>query len=312
MSYKILVTGGAGYVGSALIGDLLEESYEVTVVDNLLFDNGYTMLSFFKNPNFTFVKGDVRDKSLMKDLVKDKDFVIHLAAIVGYPACEKDPRMAKDVNYNASKILSELLSKDQILIFSSTGSNYGNIESGVCTEDVPLKPLSLYGKAKTDSEKLFLDKNKSIIYRFATAFGLSPRMRFDLLINDFVYQAMFGGTLIMFERNFKRTFIHVDDMSRSLLFALENHELMVGQAYNVGGEKNNLTKKEVAEIIKKKIDYYLHFADYTEDIDKRNYTVSYDKINSLGFDIQKTVEEGIEEIIKAKSAFEKRHFFKNV
>ena len=312
MSYKILVTGGAGYVGSALIGDLLEKSYEVTVVDNLLFDNGYTMLSFIKNPNFTFVKGDVRDANLMKTLVKDKDFVIHLAAIVGYPACEKDPRMAKDVNYNASKTLSELLSKDQVLIFSSTGSNYGSIESGICTEDVPLKPLSLYGETKTDSEKLFLDKNNSIIYRFATAFGLSPRMRFDLLINDFVHQAMFDGTLIMFERNFKRTFIHVDDMSKSLLFALENHEVMTNQAYNVGGEKNNLTKKEVAEIIRKKINYYLHFAEYTEDIDKRNYVVSYDKINSLGFDIQKTVEEGIDEIIKAKAAFETRQNFKNV
>ena len=311
MPKRVLVTGGAGYVGSVLVNELLNESFEVTVLDNLLFDNGSSIINHFKNSNFKFVKGDIRNEPLLKTLVRDKDAIVHLAAIVGFPACSKDPFLAKSVNLDASKLISRLLSKDQLLIFSSTGSNYGHVKSGICTEETELHPLSLYGRTKTESEKVFLDNNSSIVYRFATAFGLSPRMRLDLLINDFVNQAMINKSLIMFEKHFKRTFIHVDDMCKSILFALKNYDRMIGQAYNIGGEQNNLTKWEIAELIKEQVDYYLHFADIFEDVDKRNYIVSYKKINDLGFSIERTVKQGIDELVRAHPILDKRNYFKN-
>lgn len=310
--YKILITGGAGYVGAVLIKHLLSKQHNVTVVDNLMHRNGYSMLSYFGNPQFSFVKGDVRDKALMTELVKDKDFVIHLAAIVGFPACEKNQQLATSVNLDASKMLSGLLSRSQGILYGSTGSNYGNVVGQICTEDTPLKPLSLYGKTKTGAEKQFLDNNTTIAYRFATAFGISPRMRLDLLINDFVYEAVVNKYLIMFEKEFKRTFISVEDMACSFLFAIDNFEKMKDDVYNVGDEKNNFSKEEIALMIKEKVNYYLHFAEIGEDMDKRNYEVSYEKLNKLGFRNSTWVKEGIDQLIKAIPALEHQSPYKNV
>jgi nucleoside-diphosphate-sugar epimerase len=309
---KILVTGGAGYVGSVLVPKLLEKGYKVCVVDNLMYDNGHTIIPFFKNSKFKFIKGDVRDESLMSDLVPNFEFVIHLAAIVGFPACKKNPALATSVNLDSSKLISSLLSKDQGTVYASTGSNYGIIENQVCTEETPLNPISLYGKTKTEAENIFLNENSAVAYRFATAFGISPRMRLDLLINDFVYQAVNDKTLVMFEKTFKRTFIHVDDMARSILYAIENYDKMNGNTYNVGGDINNFSKEEIALMIKDKVDFYLHFAEFGEDEDKRNYEVSYNKINSAGFFLEKTVEDGINELIQAVPALDNRSKYKNV
>jgi nucleoside-diphosphate-sugar epimerase len=310
--YKILVTGGAGYVGSVLIGYLLDKGYDVTALDNLMYSNGHTLINYFKKPHFAFRKGDVRDESLMKEMVKDKDFIIHLAAIVGFPACEKDQDLAVSVNLDSTKLLSGLLSKDQGVLYASTGSNYGAVVGEICTEETPLNPMSLYGTTKTEAERWLLDNNATVANRYATAFGLSPRMRLDLLINDFVYQAVINRYLIMFEKAFKRTFIHVDDMARSFLFAIENFDRMNGQVFNIGDDTNNYSKEDVALLIKQKVDYYLHFADVGEDADKRNYEVSYDKVRALGFNATVSVEEGIDQLIGAIPAIEYQSRFRNV
>ena len=309
---KILVTGGAGFVGSVLVPQLLKKNYKVCVVDNLMYDNGHAIVPFFKNHKFKFIKGDARDQSLMNDLVPNFEFVIHLAAIVGFPACRKNPELATAVNVGSCKLISSLLSKDQGTVYASTGSNYGIIENEICTEKTPLNPISLYGKTKTEAEEIFLNENGAVAYRFATAFGLSPRMRLDLLINDFVYQAINNKTLVMFEKAFKRTFIHVDDMARSIIYAIENYDKMRNDTFNVGGDFNNYNKEEIALMIKHKVDYYLHFAEFGEDEDKRNYEVSYEKINNAGFRIKKTVEEGINELIQAVPALDSRSKYKNV
>ena len=309
---KVLVTGGAGYVGSVLVGKLLEKGIKVCVVDNLMYDNGFTLIPYFNTPKFQFIKGDVRDKKLMKSLVHNFEHVVHLAAIVGFPACRKNPQLTREVNVHSTKYISSLLSNDQGVVYASTGSNYGIIENEICTEETPLNPISLYGKTKTKAEEIFLNENGAVAYRFATAFGLSPRMRLDLLINDFVYQAINNKTLVMFEKSFKRTFIHVNDMADSIIYAIENYDKMKNNTYNVGGDFNNYNKEEIALMIKERVDYYLHFAEFGEDEDKRNYEVSYKKINDKGFHIKTTVQDGINELIKACPALDVRSKYKNV
>ena len=309
---KVLVTGGAGYVGSVLVGKLLEKGIKVCVVDNLMYDNGFTLIPYFNTPKFQFIKGDVRDKKLMKSLVHNFEHVVHLAAIVGFPACRKNPQLTREVNVHSTKYISSLLSNDQGVVYASTGSNYGIIENEICTEETPLNPISLYGKTKTKAEEIFLNENGAVAYRFATAFGLSPRMRLDLLINDFVYQAINNKTLVMFEKSFKRTFIHVNDMADSIIYAIENYDSMKNNTYNVGGDFNNYNKEEIALMIKERVDYYLHFAEFGEDEDKRNYEVSYKKINDKGFHIKTTVQDGINELIKACPALDIRSKYKNV
>lgn len=308
---RIVVTGGAGYVGAVLVDHLLNKKYNVTVVDRLIYENGHTMINYFKNPHFTFVKGDIRDETLMKKLTDNCECVIHLAAIVGFPACEKAQDLARSTNLEATKMISRLLSKNQPIIFASTGSNYGVVD-GICTEEAPLNPLSLYGKTKTEAERWLLEHNTTVIFRFATAFGLSPRMRLDLLINDFVYEAVINKYLIMFEKHFKRTFIHVDDMACSFIFALENLDRMKGEVFNVGDSSNNFSKEDIALMIKKKVDYYLHFADIGEDKDKRNYEVCYDKVNALGYKACISVEEGIDQMVRAIPVLEHHSNYRNV
>jgi nucleoside-diphosphate-sugar epimerase len=231
-------------------------------------------------------------------VVKDQDVIIHLAAIVGYPACRKDPVLAESVNVDGTRNLIECVSNEQLIIYASTGSNYGSVES-ICTEETPLNPLSLYGQTKTLAETMLLDSSSNVVvFRFATAFGISPRLRLDLLINDFTYKCVSQGYLIVYEKEFKRTFIHVSDMARAILLAIDRRDWMVNNSYNVGNEAMNHTKKEICDMIASKTGAYIHYADVGEDADKRNYEVSYAKISNLGFSTTKTIEDGIDELIR--------------
>jgi len=307
---NVLVTGGSGYVGSSLIPLLLEKGYKVKVLDNLMY-GGDHLLPFFRFSNFEFYRGDIRNKEDVRNCVKDADVIIHLAAIVGYPACRKNPKLAKEVNVDGTKNIIEETSSDQLIIYASTGSNYGSVDD-VCTEETPLNPLSLYGQTKTLAESLLLERRTTIAYRFATGFGVSPRLRLDLLVNEFTYKAVTEGYLVVYEKHFKRTFIHVRDMGRAFLFGIENADRMKGEVYNVGSEELNYSKEEVCEIIKKHINVYVHYADIGEDEDKRNYFVSYEKIRKLGYNTTVSIDEGIKELIKAFSVVKIYNKYRNV
>lgn len=284
---KVLVTGGAGYVGSVLVPHLLERGYKVRVLDNLS-HGGMGLVPHCLDPNFEFIHGDVRDPEVMRDAVWDADVIIHLAAIVGYPACKKDPQLAEEVNLGGTRNLNAARSKSQMVVFASTGSNYGHVSEGLCTEETPLNPLTLYGVTNPEAEKLLLESGNVIVYRFATAFGLSPRLRLDLMINDFVYQAVVNHQLIVYEKQFRRTFIHVQDMARSLLFAIDHAGQMRDGVFNVGSEVANLTKEDVALMVREKVDYFLHFAEIGSDEDQRDYEVSFSRIRNLGFELSAT------------------------
>jgi nucleoside-diphosphate-sugar epimerase len=295
---KLLVTGGAGYVGCVLVPHLLAHGHQVRVLDNLMY-GGRGLLACFADRGFEFVKGSILDEQQVRQGLEGVEAVIHLAGIVGYPACQRDPRLAHEVNLEGTQLLERLRRRDQPILFASTGSNYGAVVGAVCTETTPLNPLSEYGVTKTTAERHLLEAGNVICYRFATAFGVSPRMRFDLLVNDFVYQAKVNKDLIVYERSFKRTFIHVRDMARAFAFALDDYRELRDDVYNVGSEEMNYSKEEVAFLIRKKVDYYLHFAEIGKDEDQRNYEVSYAKIEAKGFKTQVDMESGIEELMQA-------------
>jgi len=294
---KVLVTGGAGYIGTTLVPMLLARGYEVTVLDCLMY-RGDVLIPFFRNPNFHFIKGDVRDKATVNAACYGKDVVIHLAAIVGLPACRNNPELATQVNYGGSVNVSEAC-KNQFVLFGSTGSNYGEVVNAVCTEETPLNPLSLYGTTKTDAEHYLMSHNYCTAFRFATAFGISPRLRLDLMVNDFTYTAMRQKYMIVYEAWFMRTFIHVYDMARAFLFAIDKYSRVVGEVYNIGNESMNHSKRDVCDMIKEATGAYFHYADIGEDGDKRNYVVSYEKIRKLGYNTTITVKEGIQELVKS-------------
>jgi nucleoside-diphosphate-sugar epimerase len=296
---KILITGGAGYIGTTLIPMLLDKNYKLTVYDSLIFNNGDKLIPFISNKNFSFVEGDIRDEKKISHLMKGYDIIIHLAALVGFPICrEKGFDESFDVNTNGTEIIIKNLSNNQYLLFGSTGSNYGEVD-GICTEESPLNPLSIYGKTKTEAEKLVLNRPNSTAFRFATAFGVSPRLRLDLLVNDLTFKSLREGYAVVYESHFMRTFIHVRDIAKVFIFAIENYEKMKNNVFNVGSNNMNFSKKQVCEIIKNEIpSVYFNFADIGEDADKRNYQVSYKKINDLGFETSITLQEGVIELIK--------------
>ncbi len=308
---KVLVTGGAGYVGSVLIPELLHKGYHVKVLDNLMY-NSMSLLPYFVYDNFDFIKGDIRDEKAVQKALQDVDIVVHLAAIVGAPACHRDQRLAEEVNFAGTLNLDKYRSRSQGIIFASTGSNYGAVENGVCTEQTPLNPLSVYGVTKTNAEQHLLNSGNTVAYRFATAFGLSPRLRLDLMINDFAFQALKNGMLVVYEKHFKRTFIHVRDMARSFLFAVDNFDRLKNEIFNVGSEKANYTKEDICLKIKEKVNYHLYFADVGSDPDQRNYEVSYEKIRSKGFETTISVDKGLEELIKAYRTISLIRPFSNV
>lgn len=307
---KILVTGGAGYVGTSLVPQLLQAGHHVRVFDNLSF-GGDQLLPFFRSPNFEFVKGDIRDSREVASAVKGQDVIVHLAAIVGYPACRSDPKRAEDVNVGGTRNIVSAVSPGQTVVFGSTGSNYGAVED-ICTEETPLTPLSLYGQTKTLAESILLNECSTVAFRFATAFGLSPRLRLDLLVNDFTYRALSQQYLVVYEAHFMRTFIHVHDMGRAFVFALDNTARMLGQVYNVGSDKMNYSKRQVCEMIQQQVQCYVHYAEVGEDADKRDYVVSYDKLSQLGYDTSISLGEGIGELVNGFSVLSFKNPYSNV
>lgn len=297
---KILVTGGAGYLGSVLIGYLLRRGYPVTVLDNLLYEQ-YSLLHYCTHPNFAFVRGDVRNERLMCGLLKAHDAIIPLAAIVGMKACDRDPHMARSVNFDAIVLLNRLRGSDQKVIFPCTNSGYGT-KSGdfYCTEETPLEPISLYGETKLNAEQELLSSPNTISLRLATVFGPSPRMRLDLLVNDFVYRAASDGFLVIYEKDFKRNYVHIEDVAECFCFCLEHFDETKGEAYNVGLNDANLSKEELALKIKEYVpSLYIHYAEVGSDPDRRNYIVSNAKINRKGFVARCWLDEGIQQLIKA-------------
>jgi|TARA_R110002012_G_scaffold94659_6_gene228992 nucleoside-diphosphate-sugar epimerase len=294
---KILVTGGAGYVGTALLPKLLEAGHEVTVFDNLM-QGGNQLLSFFRNKNFHFVNGDVTIKNDLAEAVKGMDVIVHLAAIVGFPACKNNPELATAVNVDGTQNLIDVTTPEQIILYGSTGSNYGKV-TDICTEESPLNPLSLYGETKTQAEHMLMARGNTVAYRFATAFGVSPRLRLDLLINDFTNKCLRDGYLVVYEKHFMRTFIHVSDMANAFMLAINNLDRMVDNVYNIGDDSMNYSKEEICNMVAEKTDAFIHFEEIGSDADKRNYVVSYDKVRALGFRTEVTIQDGIDEIIKA-------------
>lgn len=297
---KIFITGGAGYIGTTLIPLLLKNGHQITVYDSLIFNNGDKLLPFISDKNFTFIEGDVRDEEKLSKSIKGHDVVIHLAALVGFPICrEKGEKEAHDVNTRGTELVIKHMTDDQYLLFGSTGSNYGEVLT-VCTEETPLNPLSIYGRTKTAAENAVMLRPNSTAFRFATAFGVSPRLRLDLLVNDLTYKAIKEGYAVIYQSHFMRTFIHVFDIARVFLFAIENQDKMRDNVYNVGSDNMNFSKKEICELINADVpDVYFNYADIGEDADKRNYEVSYEKIQKLGYKTDITLSEGIKELIKA-------------
>lgn len=295
---KVLITGGAGYLGSNLTRHLLEAGYSVTVLDNLMYDQ-VTLLHLFGNPKFQFELGDVRDKKLLQELVGLNDVIIPLAAIVGMPACKANPELTVAVNYQQVADIVEVLRGDQKLILPNTNSQYGSSDS-IITEESPFNPLSLYAKTKCDAENTMLANGNGVSLRLATVFGVSPRMRTDLLVNDFVYKSVVDGYLVLFEAHFKRNYIHVQDIARTFQFIIENYEKCKGHAFNVGLSTANLSKLELAETIKKYIpSLVIKQDDFKEDFDKRNYIVSNEKLEALGWKPIYDLDYGIKQLMAA-------------
>lgn len=295
----VLVTGGAGYIGSILVPALLNEGNKVTVLDSLMYGQ-YPLLDCCANPDFEFIKGDICDSSLVSLLVPKFDAVLPLAAIVGAPACKINPPLTKLVNHDAPLAMIKSLSPSQKVVFPTTNSGYGIGEKDkYCTEESPLRPISEYGKHKVEIEKALLDTGSAITLRLATVFGMSPRMRMDLLVNDFTYRAYKDRFIVMFEAHFRRNYIHIRDVAKAFIFALNNYEKMKGQPFNVGLSSANLTKMQLCQKIKEYVpDFYIHEAPIGEDPDKRDYLVSNEKIESLGWRPDHTLDSGIKELLK--------------
>ena len=308
---RILVTGGAGYVGSTLVPMLLEQGHRVRVLDSLKF-GGAGLLPCCQNRFFELVKGDICDEKAVAKALDGVEAVVHLAAIVGYPACKKEPHVAHATNVEGTRTLLKLRKKDQKVLYASTGSIYGSVPDYVCNENTPRAPITLYGETKGAAEQMILDDGNSIAYRFATAFGVSNRMRLDLMPNDFTYQAVKNRNLIVYEGGFKRTFVHVRDMARSFIFALEKWNDVKDEVYNVGHESMNFTKEDVARKILEHVDFYLHFAEVGNDADQRNYEVSYEKIRARGFETTVDLDRGIQELARAAHLIEFQNPYANV
>jgi len=296
---KILITGGAGYLGSIVTPHLLNKGHEVTVLDNFLFRQN-SLADCCHYESFNVVRGDCREASILKNLLKDADIIIPLAAMVGAPLCDQDKLAAESVNHSAVKLICDLVSPDQRIIIPITNSGYGVGEEGkFCTEETPLRPISLYGKTKVDAEKEVLSRDNSISFRLATVFGMAPRMRLDLLVNDFVYRAVNDRSLLIFEGHFKRNYIHVRDIARVFEHAIDNFELMKGKPYNAGLEEANLSKLELCAKIKEHLPEFVYIETKVgEDPDKRDYIVSNQRLLSSGFQTEWNLDRGIRELIK--------------
>ena len=296
---KILITGGAGYIGSLLTPALLQAGHRVTVVDNFLFQQS-SLTDCCRYESFEIIRGDCRDEALLKQTLRDADVIIPLAALVGAPLCERDRLGTQTTNLEAIRLLCRLASREQRILMPVTNSGYGIGESGkLCTEETPLRPISQYGVTKVEAEKVVLSRENSLTFRLATVFGMSPRMRLDLLVNDFVYRALHDRALIVFEGHFKRNYIHIRDVVRVFEFGISHFEAMRGQPYNAGLNDANLSKLELCAEIKKLVPAFVYLeAPIGKDPDQRDYIVSNARLDQAGFRTEWPLERGIRELIK--------------
>ena len=306
---KILVTGAAGYIGSVLVPALLKRGDEVIALDNFMY-NQTSLLDCCYDEKLTIVRGDARNKELIASCLKGVDAIFPLACLTGAPLCDKDPFSARTTNLDAIKLILELRRPDQIIIFPSTNSGYGIGQKDIyCDEETPLNPVSLYGRLKAEAERLVLDSGNSITLRLATVFGISPRMRLDLLVNDFTYRAVNDRFMVIFQAHFKRNYIHIRDVVRAFIHCLDNFAQMKNETYNVGLSDANLSKWELCEEIKKQVpDFYFAEAEVGEDPDKRNYIVSNAKIEKTGFKPEVSLQAGIKELIKGFKIIRRSQF----
>ena len=299
MSHNILVTGGAGYLGSTMVPELLGAGHKVTVLDNFMFGQN-SLAHACHHPDFRVVRGDIRVEATVRPLMKNADIIIPLAALVGAPLCSRDPVGATTTNHDAIMMMLKLLSKDQIVLMPTTNSAYGTgDENNFCTEESPLRPISQYAIEKVGIEKELMQHPNFISFRLATVFGMSPRMRIDLLVNDFTYRAVYDRFVVLFESQFKRNYIHVRDVMRVFLHAIKNYDKMKGQIYNVGLSDANVSKKELCQAIQKHLPEFIFLeAPVGKDPDQRNYIVSNAKIEATGFKQMYSLDFGIQELIK--------------
>ena len=297
---KILITGGAGYLGSVLVGKLLEQNYEVVVLDKLLF-NQTSLLQYTSKSKFKFIYGDVRNETLLEKLCNDADVIIPLAAIVGFPACSAEPKLAKEINFQQIvNIVKFTNGKGKKILYPNTNSGYG-LGTGQleCTEESPLTPISVYGQTKCEAENFLRTSTDAIIFRLATVFGVSPRMRTDLLVNDFVYKAITDKYIVVFEKTFKRNFIHIQDVAFTFCFMIQHYDKYKGEVFNVGLSNANFSKQELLEKIQSHVkDFAVVYDDYYEDPDKRNYIVSNEKLEATGWVPEWDLDKGIKQLIQ--------------
>ncbi len=303
-STTVLITGVAGYLGSIVSDHFLKAGHRVIGVDNLSFGSA-ALNHLCEQPAFEFVREDARNEQAMAPLVKKADVIIPLAAVVGMPACQRDPLLATSLNLDAVRMINRLRSPGQLIVYPNTNSGYG-IKSGnsFCTEDTPLEPISVYGTTKCQAEIELLNSKNTITLRLATVFGMSPRMRIDLLVNHFVYTAVTDGYMVIFEKDFKRNFVHVRDVADCMLHCVANASKMIGRPYNVGLDTANLSKEELAMKVKEFVpNFYVHFSEVGTDPDKRNYIVSNQRLREAGFEARRSLETGIPELIKGYKMF---------
>jgi nucleoside-diphosphate-sugar epimerase len=305
---QILVTGAAGYLGSVLVPELLKNSYKVIAIDNFMYAQT-SLLDCCYDPGLTIIRGDARDKGLISEALSKCDVILPLACITGAPACSKDPIAAKTTNFDAVKMILELRSPSQPIIFPTTNSGYGiGQRDRYCTEQTPLRPISLYGRLKVEIEQILLEAGNCVTLRFATLFGMSPRMRLDLLVNDFVYRAVTDRFVVLFEPHFKRNYLHVRDAARAFIHSIQNFEAMKGEPYNVGLSDANLSKWELCEEIRKHVkEFYFVASQIGQDPDKRDYIVSNTKIEGTGFMPRYSLADGIKELVKGFQVIRRTH-----
>jgi nucleoside-diphosphate-sugar epimerase len=297
---RVLVTGGAGYLGSILCEHLLAAGHEVVALDSLR--HGVpSLLHLCARPGFEFVRGDARDEAVLKPHLADADAIVPLAAVVGAPACDRDPWLATGTNLDAIRLLLRLRSPSQLVVYPTTNSGYGTKSGDVfCTEDTPLEPISLYGRTKVEAEAAVLAAPNTITLRLATVFGASPRMRLDLLVNHFVYAAVTDGYLVLFEKEFKRNFIHVRDVADCFLHCLANAGRMTGRPFNAGLDSANVSKADLALLVKRYVPrFHVVFSEIGSDPDKRNYLVSNQRLREAGFEARRSLDAGIAELLLA-------------
>ncbi|MHB1011361.1 MAG: NAD-dependent epimerase/dehydratase family protein [Desulfobacteria bacterium] len=311
-SIRVLVTGGAGYLGAILCERLLSAGYRVTVLDSLLYGQ-HSLFHLCNHPHLDFVFGDARKEETVAPLLREADVIIPLAAVVGAPACDRDPWLATSVNLDAIRLINRLRGKGQLVVYPTTNSGYGTRSGDVfCTEETPLEPISLYGRTKVEAETELLASENAVTLRLATVFGMSPRMRLDLLVNHFAYASVTDGYIVLFEKDFKRNYVHIRDVADCFLYCIENANRMVGRPFNVGLDAANLSKAELALKIKEFVpSFEILFSNLGNDPDKRNYVVSNQRLLEEGFEAKRSLEEGIRELLKGYSMFG-RSPFKNV